>query len=146
MDEGIWDPRGFRSRRRRTRLVDPIAIATLGMIGMFVPIALRVPIGVAGVAGFGLPGGWNPAFPPIGAECFTVFANPDLAVIPLLVPMGRFAGVGGLSADIHRLAGDYAGEAQPLRSDEEGRARTCGRSSMSGASRIMRPFRSNMGR
>ena len=93
--------------------MDPITIATLGMIGMFVLIALHVPIGVAigaaGVVGFGMLGGWKPAFSLIGTEYITVFTNPELAVIPLFLLMGSFAGVSGLSADIYRLAYAFVG-------------------------------------
>lgn len=80
---------------------------------MFVLIALHVPIGVAigaaGVVGFGLLGGWKPAFSLIGTEYVTVFTNAELAVIPLFLLMGSFAGVSGLSADIYRLAYAFIG-------------------------------------
>lgn len=93
--------------------MDPITIAILGMLGMFVLIALHVPIGVAigvaGVAGFGFLGGWKPAFSLIGTEYITVFTNAELAVIPLFLLMGSFAGVSGLSSDIYRLAYAFIG-------------------------------------
>lgn len=93
--------------------MDPITIAVLGMLGMFVLIALHVPIGVAigvaGVAGFGFLGGWKPAFSLIGTEYITVFTNAELAVIPLFLLMGSFAGVSGLSSDIYRLAYAFIG-------------------------------------
>ena len=83
------------------------------MIGMFVLIALHVPIGVAigiaGVVGFGFLGGWGPAFSLIGTEYITVFTNAELAVIPLFLLMGSFAGVSGLSSDIYRLAYAFIG-------------------------------------
>lgn len=93
--------------------MDPIMIAVLGMAGMFLLIALHVPIGVAigvaGVVGFGLLGGWSPAFSLVGAEYITVFTNPELAVIPLFLLMGSLAGVSGLSADIYKLAYAFVG-------------------------------------
>ena len=93
--------------------MDPITIATFGMIGMFVLIALHVPIGVAigtaGVVGFGLLGGWGPAFSLVGTEYITVFSNAELAVIPLFLLMGSFAGASGLSSDIYRLAYAFIG-------------------------------------
>ena len=93
--------------------MDPITIALLGMAGMFLLIALHVPIGVAigisGVVGFGFLGGWGPAFSLIGTEYITVFTNAELAVIPLFLLMGSFAGVSGLSSDIYRLAYAFIG-------------------------------------
>ncbi len=93
--------------------MDPITIALLGMLGMFVLIALHVPIGVAigaaGVVGFGILGGWGPAFSLIGTEYITVFTNAELAVIPLFLLMGSFAGVSGLSSDIYKLAYAFVG-------------------------------------
>lgn len=93
--------------------MEPISIAILGIIGMFVLIALHVPIGVAigvaGVIGFGFLGGWTPAFSLIGTEYITVFTNAELAVIPLFLLMGSFAGVSGLSSDIYKLAYAFVG-------------------------------------
>ncbi len=93
--------------------MDPIFIATLGLIGMFVLIGLHVPIGVAmataGVVGFGLLGGWKPAISLLATEPVSVFTSLDLAVIPLFLLMGSFAGVSGLSSDIYRLAYAFIG-------------------------------------
>jgi tripartite ATP-independent transporter DctM subunit len=83
-------------------------IAALGTIGMFVLIALHIPIGVAmaiaGVVGFALLSGWSPAVALLASGPVSVLSNMDLAVIPLFLLMGSFAGVSGLSADIYRLA------------------------------------------
>jgi tripartite ATP-independent transporter DctM subunit len=86
----------------------PMLIAVLGTIGMFVLIALHIPIGVAmalaGVIGFTLLVGWAPAVALLANGPVSVLSNMDLAVIPLFLLMGSFAGVSGLSADIYRLA------------------------------------------
>jgi len=83
------------------------------MLGMFALIALHVPIGVAiaaaGVVGFGLLGGWSPALSLIGTEYIAVFTNAELAVIPLFLLMGSFAGVSGLSGDVYKLAYAFIG-------------------------------------
>jgi tripartite ATP-independent transporter DctM subunit len=75
---------------------------------MFVLIALHIPIGVAmaiaGVVGFALLSGWGPAVALLASGPVSVLSNMDLAVIPLFLLMGSFAGVSGLSADIYRLA------------------------------------------
>ena len=88
--------------------MDPLFIALLGTIGMFALIALHIPIGVAmaiaGFVGFGFLGGWKPAVSLLGSGPVSVFSNMDLAVIPLFLLMGSFAGVSGLSSDIYRLA------------------------------------------
>ena len=88
--------------------MDPILVATLGMIGMFVLIGLHIPIGismaVAGFVGFGILNGFGPAATLFATEPAGVISNFDLAVIPLFLLMGSFAGVSGLSADIYRLA------------------------------------------
>lgn len=88
--------------------MDPMLIAVLGTIGMFMLIALHIPIGVAmalaGVIGFSFLAGWAPAVALLANGPVSVLSNMDLAVIPLFLLMGSFAGVGGLSADIYRLA------------------------------------------
>ena len=88
--------------------MDPFLIATLGIFGMFALIALHIPIGVAmgiaGFLGFGLLGGWKPAVSMLASGPVSVFSSMDLAVIPLFLLMGNFAGVSGLSSDIYRLA------------------------------------------
>jgi tripartite ATP-independent transporter DctM subunit len=93
--------------------MDPILLATLGLLGMFVLIALHVPIGVAmavaGFVGFGFLGGWAPAASLFASEPVSVISSLDLAVIPLFLLMGGFAGVSGLSSDIYRLAYAFVG-------------------------------------
>jgi len=94
-------------------MMDPITIAILGVIFMFVLILLQVPIGVAmavvGVAGYGLLSGFGPAFTIIATESTAIISNADLAVIPLFLLMGNFATSAGLSADIYNLAYAFLG-------------------------------------
>jgi C4-dicarboxylate transporter DctM subunit len=89
-------------------MTDPLTIGVLGFVGMFVLIALHVPIGAAmGIAGFvafGLIGGFAPAVTLFGTEAATALGNLDLAAIPLFLLMGGFASVAGMSADVYRLA------------------------------------------
>ncbi len=88
--------------------MDPILLASLGLVGMIVLIGLHIPIGiamaVAGFIGFGFLGGFGPAATLFATEPIGVISNLDLAVIPLFLLMGSFAGVSGLSADIYHLA------------------------------------------
>lgn len=88
--------------------MDPILLAVMGLLGMFVLILLHVPIGVsmgvAGIVGYGLLNDFGPAITLAATETAGVLASTDLAVIPLFLLMGSFAGASGLSADIYRLA------------------------------------------
>ena len=98
--------------------MDPLVLAGLGIAGMFVLIALHVPIGIAmGLAGFVSIGlildDWAAAITLFSTEPTAILASADLAVIPLFLLMGSFASAAGLSADIYRLAyavvGHYRG-------------------------------------
>lgn len=97
--------------------MDPLLLASMGIGAMFALIALHVPIGVAmGLSGFvcvGLLLGWDPAISLFKTEPSGVVASRDLAVIPLFLLMGSFAGAAGLSSDLYRLAyavvGHYRG-------------------------------------
>ena len=93
--------------------MDPTVIAILGLLGMFALIALHVPIGVAmGIAGYicvGLMLDWGPALSLFGTEAKSHLQSSELAVIPLFLLMGAFAGAAGLSADVYRLAYAFLG-------------------------------------
>jgi len=93
--------------------MDPIMVAVLGVLFMFLLILLQVPIGIAmavtGVGGFGLLQGFGPALTILSTEASVTIANADLAVIPLFLLMGNFATVGGLSTDIYSLAYAFLG-------------------------------------
>jgi C4-dicarboxylate transporter, DctM subunit len=93
--------------------MDPITIALIGILFMFVLILLQVPIGaamaVSGILGYGLLSGFGPAFTIIATETSTVISNTDLAVIPLFLLMGNFATSAGLSGDIYNLAYAFLG-------------------------------------
>jgi len=93
---------------------DPLLVAAIGIIGMLVLIALHIPIGVAmGMAGFVgvavLLDDWRAAATLFGTETPSHLASSDLAVIPLFLLMGSFAGAAGLSRDIYRLAFAFVG-------------------------------------
>ncbi len=93
--------------------MDPILIAVLGIALLFVLIALHVPIGVAmglaGVTGFTMLAGLEPALAIPGIEAVTAFESLDLAIIPLFLLMGSLAAVSGLSADLYGLANGFLG-------------------------------------
>ncbi len=85
----------------------------LGLLGVFALIALNVPIGVAmgaaGVVGFGLLAGWQPALALLATEPVASLSSLDLLVIPLFLLMGNFASASGLSADIYAVAYSWIG-------------------------------------
>lgn len=87
---------------------NPVVLSLLGLLATFVLIALHVPVGVAmgiaGVVGFGLFAGFDPALAMIASETSNNLSSLELATIPLFVLMGSFAGVAGLSEDLYRLA------------------------------------------
>ncbi len=87
---------------------NPVVLTLFGLLATFVLIALHVPVGVAmgiaGVVGFGLFAGFDPALAMIASETSNNLSSLELATIPLFVLMGSFAGVAGLSEDLYRLA------------------------------------------
>jgi C4-dicarboxylate transporter DctM subunit len=94
-------------------LTDPLVIGTLGMAGMFLLIALHVPIGaamaIAGFLAFAAIAGFGPAVTLFGTETASAMGNLDLLAIPLFLLMGGFAATAGLSTDVYRLAHAFIG-------------------------------------
>ena len=89
--------------------MEPHTIGLIGMGLMLLLILMHVPIGVAmgiaGVATFSMiRGNIAPALTLFGTETVGKVGSAELAVIPLFLLMGSFATVGGLSADLYRIA------------------------------------------
>lgn len=88
-------------------------IASIGLGGMLLLMVLHVPIGVSlllsGLVAFGLMAGLQPALALLASEPAGYLVNLDLAVIPLFLLMGMFAGAAGLSTDLYRLAAAFLG-------------------------------------
>ncbi len=84
--------------------MDRDLVALLGFIGMFVLMALRVPIGVAmgitGVLGFGALTGLKPALNLLGNVPLSVLTDYNLLVIPMFILMGAFASHSGMSREL----------------------------------------------
>ncbi len=93
--------------------MDPLIVGSLGLGLMFGLIALHVPIGIAmGLAGFVSIWsmlGFGPALTLFATEPSSVMTSAELAVIPLFLLMGSFAGAAGLSSDIYRVAYAFLG-------------------------------------
>lgn len=92
---------------------DPLVLAGLGFVAMFVLMALHVPIGIAmgavGAAGFAMLVGVGPALSLLASEPASVFTNLDLAVIPMFLLMGSLAAAAGLASDVYKLAYAFVG-------------------------------------
>tara|TARA_R110002110_G_scaffold13696_9_gene65548 strand:+ start:1904 stop:3211 length:1308 start_codon:yes stop_codon:yes gene_type:complete len=93
--------------------MDPILTGLIGLGAMFLMIILHIPIGIAmgltGLVGVATIIGWGPAVSLLGTEPSSAIANEGLAVLALFLLMGAFAGAGGLSADIYRMAYSLVG-------------------------------------
>lgn len=92
---------------------DPLVLAGLGFVAMFVLMALHVPIGIAmgvvGAGGFAMLVGVKPALSLLASEPASVFTNLDLAVIPMFLLMGSLAAAAGLASDVYKLAYAFVG-------------------------------------
>lgn len=92
---------------------DPLVLAGLGFVAMFVLMALHVPIGIAmgvvGATGFAMLVGVKPALSLLASEPASVFTNLDLAVIPMFLLMGSLAAAAGLASDVYKLAYAFIG-------------------------------------
>jgi tripartite ATP-independent transporter DctM subunit len=93
--------------------MDRDLVALLGFLGMFVLMALRVPIGVAmgvtGVLGFATLSGWKPALNLLANVPLTVLADYNLSVIPMFILMGAFASASGMSNELFRAGRAWLG-------------------------------------
>lgn len=91
----------------------PTEAGLLGLAGLFVLLAFRMPVGIAmmfvGVVGFAAVKGWAPALAVLGSEPFIISSNYDLIVIPLFVLMGNFAALSGMGRDLYAAAYAWVG-------------------------------------
>lgn len=88
--------------------MDPIVIAALTIVGMFILIVLHVPIGLAmataGVIAFGFMSSFKASFSLLATEMITTISGVDMSVVPLFLLMGNFANAAGISTDLYSLA------------------------------------------
>ncbi len=93
--------------------MDRDLVALLGFVGMFVLMALRVPIGVAmgitGVVGFASLSGWKPALNLLANVPLAVLADYNLSIIPMFILMGAFASAAGMSNELFRAGRAWLG-------------------------------------
>jgi C4-dicarboxylate transporter DctM subunit len=88
-------------------------VATLGFVGLFALMAIRVPIGIAmgivGVLGFGSLAAFGPAFNLLAQSPIRVTTDWDLAIIPMFILMGAFATASGMSRELFSASNAWLG-------------------------------------
>jgi C4-dicarboxylate transporter, DctM subunit len=89
-------------------------VAILGFAGMFVLMALRVPIGISmglvGVFGFGAIRGMTSAFNLLTTSPVRTITDFNLGLIPFFVLMGVFATSSGISRELFRAGNAWLGQ------------------------------------
>lgn len=93
--------------------MSPSIVAALGMAALLLVLAARLPIGfslaLVGFLGFGIVGGWGPAFGVLGIEPYSRVTEYLLSAIPMFLLMGHFAHHAGISTEIYRAAYRWLG-------------------------------------
>ncbi len=91
----------------------PSLVAAAGFAALFTLMLLRMPIGLAmgavGVVGFGVTGGFTPAFHLLAQSPIRTATDAGFAVIPLFLLMGTIASVSGMSAELFQAANSFLG-------------------------------------
>ena len=89
-------------------------IGIIGIIALFVMLAMRIPVGIVmmiiGAVGVGVLNGWSAALATLGSEPFVIASNFELMIIPLFVLMGNLAGISGMSRDLYGAAYAWLGQ------------------------------------
>ena len=89
------------------------AIGTIGVIALFVLLALRMPVAmtmlIVGFFGTIALNGLHAALSTLGGETFEIASTGMLIVVPLFVLMGNLAGVSGMSRDLYDAAYAWVG-------------------------------------
>jgi tripartite ATP-independent transporter DctM subunit len=93
--------------------VDRDLVALLGFIGMFVLMAVRVPIGIAmgiaGVCGFAALTSWTAGLNLLANVPLSVVTDYNLSVIPMFILMGAFASRSGMSRELFQAGRAWLG-------------------------------------
>ncbi|MAQ83936.1 TRAP transporter large permease [Psychromarinibacter halotolerans] len=86
----------------------PAATGLVGIIALFVLLALRIPVAFAmfivGFVGIAALNGLNAATSLLASEAFTLGSSAELVVIPLFILMGNIASVTGMSRRLYDAA------------------------------------------
>jgi tripartite ATP-independent transporter DctM subunit len=83
-------------------------IGLIGVVGLFVLLALRIPVAfamfVVGFAGIAILHGFNAALSVLASESFTLASSAELVVVPLFILMGNVASASGMSRRLYDAA------------------------------------------
>ncbi len=93
--------------------MNPDLVAVGGFVVLFALMLLRVPIGFAmglvGVVGFGILGGFEPALKLLALSPIRTATDYGFAVIPMFLLMGSFASASGMSRELFQTANSFVG-------------------------------------
>ncbi len=93
--------------------MNPDFVAVGGFVVLFALMLLRVPIGFAmglvGVVGFGILGGFEPALKLLALSPIRTATDYGFAVIPMFLLMGSFASASGMSRELFQTANSFVG-------------------------------------
>ncbi|MEO1224732.1 MAG: TRAP transporter large permease [Pseudomonadota bacterium] len=93
--------------------MSPELIGILGIVALFVLLALRMPVAVAlmivGTGGIALLSNSRAALATLGSETFVIATKIELTIIPLFVLMGNLASQSGLSRNLYDAAYAWVG-------------------------------------
>ena len=94
-------------------MTGPIIIGVIGMLFLFLLLALRMQVGFAmaliGFAGFVYLSSWESGLAVLGLESFKTGSSYALSVIPLFILMGQFANYSQMGADIYKMVYRWIG-------------------------------------
>ena len=93
--------------------MSPVTIGILGILLLFLLLALRMQIGfsmaVVGFLGFAVLNALKPSFSILGMEPFKIGATYSLSVIPLFILMGQFANSSRMGSEIYQTVYRWIG-------------------------------------
>jgi C4-dicarboxylate transporter, DctM subunit len=94
-------------------MLDPDLVAIGGFVLLFALMLLRVPIGLAmglvGIAGYGLLGGFGPALKLLAQSPIRTATEANFGVIPMFLIMGAISSASGMSRELFFSANSFLG-------------------------------------
>lgn len=94
-------------------MLSPEQTGLLGLLGMLLLLALRVPVafamGIGGFLGYAAISGWTAAFNVAGMVPYSAIATYGFSVVPLFLIMGSFLSRAGLVTDLFKMAKLWVG-------------------------------------
>jgi len=98
--------------------MSPVTIGILGILLLFLLLAMRMQIGfsmaLVGFLGFAVLNALKPSFSILGMEPFKIGATYSLSVIPLFILMGQFANSSRMGSEIYQTVYRWIGFLPPF--------------------------------